>query len=282
MKSSGAYDALSEEDSGNQETEYILNGVTPFDSNIFRVYMGEDIRSIRSMLKRYTYNYAHIELETGNSNDFNNVTDIFCNAFPLGPSTGGYGTSGYLSGLGSTIDVHMTYLRYYCQAYVGYRGGIKWKIILSQGQTVGYISAYRLPISDTTKSNSAYRNGINTSDNTAAKQNILSVTGANSWASECGIHFQDNRSTTTCAFEIPYYFSTRYTELHSTIADTDDSLELPYQSFGVQYSFGPSTAATGSAPPLETAFALNYVAGGEDFTFFFFIGQPPMTVRRDL
>jgi len=108
---------------------------TPVNSQIFQVLMGENIRSVRELLKRPSYyrTFTNISDDTPDASaTFFGQIVVPPFPFPSGFSTaltyGGYLSDSYL---GSTTDyfnqVGVTPLSYFWRCFTGWKGSIRWK-----------------------------------------------------------------------------------------------------------------------------------------------------------
>lgn len=279
-QSNNAYTAQPNEDDPDQMSAYVLNGDSSGadNSEMLSVYMGEDIRSIRAMIKRYVPHAYWAKLyNNATSNSINFASCIQPN-FPIGRAGGPYGSSG-LDYVTTSADVWMTYLRYYCQAFIGYRGGIRWKFVLN-GQT--QYSPFELWVNrsndfDNNMSIEQYEtlhgdirglNVLNIMDTT----NSDFLTNANGAA---GVLAMPYTNTNAISYELPYYHPTRYAEIH---CETSGTTNFDYNN-GLWSNHGVTSMSSitgGTTTFLQCIYQRSYCAGAEDSSFFFFIGMPPI------
>merc|ERR1711862_171736 len=96
------------------------------------VFFGEQVVSIRELLKRYC---LHSGYTTGKfADEYAGVTMNLTQ--PDFPFYKGYCPSGPHDSVdGSFAYSHMTYLNYFAPCYVAYRGGIRWKYLATRNAT---------------------------------------------------------------------------------------------------------------------------------------------------
>lgn len=274
-QSSSAYVAQAAEDDPDQTTAYVLNGVASGKDNseMMNVYMGEDVRSIRSMIKRYCAHNIYTKLGDVAVGNLALVTITQPN-FPTGRSGGPYGSSG--TDQFSTFNrCWLTYLRYYAQAYVGFRGAIRWKAVrLGTFSTDFDLQCNRL-----------VENDINL---TVAKHDILYAnTDQNQYIqfmdptepgngggqlSSSGMIVQPSTNSNAIAYEVPYYHPTRFADIHSDDVITDGFTF--FNGMTQTHMITSSFANASTSDPLESAYLRTFCAAGEDASFFMFIGMP--------
>lgn len=275
-QSGSAYDAQPNEDDPGQIPAYVLNGDTPGadNSTMLSIYMGEDVRSIRAMIKRYC---PHgIFAKVFNNVASNNTALAACRQpnFPIGRAGGPYGSSGLDYELGAA-NVFMTYLRYYAQAFIGFRGGLRWKAIFNPvavnqyGLAVMRSNIYTrdMDINQNTVTNGAIR-GLQLAD-------FMDVTSpAASYADGVsGVNVQPYVNTNAISYELPYYHPTRFADIH---CETSSVVNFDFNN-----GLWANHSVVVDSPIINTNFnpasyVRTFCAASEDSSFFFFIGMPAM------
>lgn len=263
-----------EENAPDQDTTYLINGsycgCDPTKSN---VYFGESVVSIRSLLKRYTA-YRPL-VTTGLTASTITSVDFTQFNFPNGPGPS-YGSSIASDltpiGGGAYNICNLTYLRFFMQAYIGWRGGIKWKVVLNDNSaSFGVIKVARNPARiNGEQVNNIVMRGTGTSILNTAKRYLLD--GAND-SMLAGGQVNSESVNSSLEYEVPLYAPYRYVETNEPFIGAVADRER-YQS---HYNGGGHYLAYVSA--IETIenplYFETYVAAGEDFSLFFFIGAPP-------
>lgn len=292
------------ENAPNMPTDYVMNGnyrVEDVDAN--SIYMGEVVASVRTMLRRYNY-HRSISHNLGGLQD--NETGIWEVHFqqrdlPNGPGVypGNEGSAITTASIGSPTPVPtpyninvLTYLRYYCQAYVGYRGGVRWKVVCYRSERLQHwpLQVQRRRVGFATELTDTVRIALNSLQDTirwptyAQRMIANSLTGTRSTA---GIHVSATGVNPTLEYELPFYSHYRYGELHEP-QTVPSNVTLPFR-YRTIMQHGHSVATFWS-PIYQGAEVTNgetyqqniqfdnYVAAAEDFTFFIFIGAPPILV----
>jgi hypothetical protein len=265
--SESAYGKQFQEDDPNQSDEYILNGDTvQMSPHMMEVYMGEDVRSIRSMLKRYCEYLIVSNIAVSNAN----YVVLQLSNLPTAPTPTNieYGSVTAIDGaFMSMANVPMTYFRYYYRAYIGFRGSIKYKVgLCNTGPSNIYLQANRrnrniVQISadtfDMDGESVSARNAI-----IAANPGLLSGGIVNPGAAGGGL-----------AYELPFYERVRYIDLHL------DESTLGATPFGNQSKHQITTYCCAPGDGFVNPQYFTYTACGEDAAFFFFIGVPPMRYK---
>lgn len=273
QESSGAI-VTHQENAPEHDTMYVLNGnPTCMHAEQSDVYFGEAIVSIRSLLKRYCLHrvLATPENETG---------AIYCNTWdiynvPTGPGpTYGSSNASNLTRIGAGSSPYnicaMTYIRWFMSAFIGYRGGVRWKITFFNEDmdimSVRVVRDYKPQNSGESVSGTAVFTG-GTSVNQVS-QNFLQERTYRSTMSGAAVTAANVNPT--LEYEIPFYSNRRYQE---TGFDPEGSVfvnqpELVSRRHMISYTSRHENANNFSW--IETHCAI-----GEDFSFFFFIGAPP-------
>lgn len=250
-----AYVLGSNEDDPQHTLTYPINGNSTATADT-RVYMGETIGSIRSMLKRYCYQRLFfINEESGFTNTIN-VIDI--PDFPSGRSSFAYSNSGVDDFGTLNSPSAMTYLRYYCQGFVGWRGAIRYKAFYTASSVTTLFGVMRGASIGVNTSRSF--SNVNKSSPLASEINDMQNNCAYLESTRGSVIVPLGNSA-SIEYELPFYSVLRYGELHS-----------PNTGIYSEVNRHHSLLASTTAPTESIAY---FVAAGEDLTFFFFIGAPP-------
>jgi hypothetical protein len=225
--------------------------------NTYDVFYGESITSFRQLLKRYNYHSSVLAPTTAAGfytwtiadRDFPRYRGKFSDAINI-PVTGAV----------SINNAKLTMLNYLTPAYVGYRGGIRWKYLLSADSVTG------------TTFQRVYRNndrgGSYTS--TVVVKNVSTValfsqTQATALSSlQAGGEVTYTRNQPALEFETPYYEPYRFSMAKG----------LTLAGYGPTYADLVHIIST-DLRVTTTGYYDRYCAAGEDFTLFLFNGMPP-------
>lgn len=272
-ESSNIVSLSNQEDEPYQSTHYVLNG--DYDDGVTdlqQIYFGESVVSIRSMLKRYCA-FAWLPKMTVAPPGSLQNTRLLLHTFPSGRCINNYGSSRVLPvAIANTNGgPMMTYLRYYCQAFIGFRGGIRYKFmsVLNNYGWNYYVTRFATRIdaqvvAATEIAAVAEPSGALVAtrwDTFAQKQN-----------SAAGIAVSPAPLGTGVLCEIPFQQPLRFAHIHETDATNIRGSGM-YDAFGIG-----NLGINYSANDAQTGFEM-YVAGAEDATFFFFVGAPPALVN---
>lgn len=271
-----------EENDPNQNTAMVINGTyCRCDPMSNLVFFGEQIVSIRSLMKRYNF---HRPLTVGGLT----VDQLYSKSFrvfnfPVGPGPS-YGSSvaSPITPIGGPANYNicaMTHVRYFAQGYIGWRGGIRWKAVFVKGQgDSGLIKVARSSARCTVESIDVdIMRGTGVTVLNTAKRYLASDPNANALE---GFGVNSALVNPTFEYELPLYHSFRYVEVSEpVIADTTENLK--YQG---NYNGGCHFVATLDRNADADSFGTveTYCAIGEDFSFFFFIGASPYWDRDTL
>lgn len=296
----------SSENLSNQSTEYIINGSyrkEDVDGN--SIFMGEVVSSIRSMLKRYCYhrsvswNAPNDEANFGIYNYWFRQRD-----FPNGPGiyAGNEGSGITYAVVGSPPASQrynicaMTYIRYYCQAFGLYRGGVRWKLVHYGSEGLQHfptmvtrerVQRQALGANEfVTQDQIALHTEVDAIRHSTYAQQMLITRGFHE--SMNGVDVKLTGVNPTLEYELPYYFNYRYGELHEPQVpvyqfEQNNSLHMHYHNVSKLYQ--PIPKIQMNATILVTGnwcwdqqFDC-YVAGSEDLAFYLFLGAPPLMLN---
>lgn len=261
-----------------QDSMYILNGnYKTLQLEQSQVYFGEHIVSFRSLMKRYIY-HRSLDVTVVPSPPAGGavyLTEFVVRNLPNGPGLP-YGSSvgGTLTPVSGAIIYNicaMTYIRYVMSAYVGYRGGLRWKV-----------AAYtQLNDSAALRVSRASASSIETSsqtlllDSTTTRSQLAQRFLANGEAysySHGGSSEVATDVNPVLEYEIPFYHRYRYAECNGAGTVSGNNLEEPCHVINVTAKQNDNN----SLGWLEFNSSI-----GEDFSLFFFIGAPP-TMSSDV
>lgn len=292
------------ENAPNQPTQYVLNGeyrMVDVDAN--SVYMGEVVASIRSLIKRYNYHRSISFNDPAESNG--TVRGVYYFTFTQRDFPNGPGNYAGNEGSGITYAVVnpgpasqpynicvMTYLRYFAQAFVGYRGGVRWKAICYRSERLQHwpVQVQRRRVGPIAEIASNTIIGPNSSPfvdtfRQSSYAQIMINDALTNVRSMAGIHATVTGVNPVLEYELPYYAQYRYGELHEP-NPTGGSVPVLYQSLRQHghtlATFGnpiwPQTpSGSTNNIPQDIQFDM-YVAASEDFAYYIFIGAPPILV----
>ena len=245
-------------------TTGILNSVDEKSS----IFYGERIKSVRQLLKRYTYyrTFSHGR-QTGAVFDTNPVRwKIYNKAMPAQP---GFDPNGpdTTAALTSYTYVGPSYINYFKNAFAGWRGSIRYKYLPTNGTTTSSsIQRY---------SNPTYRQIASTLRVLSSVEYTPGTTTADVWAynntvsnhSSSGMAVTQNKSQDALEVEIPYVLPIRFSSTEGNYNT------LASNTLANSYPGGDGYLAT-----FDTSngyLSVNtFVAAGEDFTLFGYLGAP--------
>lgn len=264
-----------DENDPTQDTTMILNGsYCPCDPNSNLVYFGEQIVSIRSLMKRY--NFHRPLVVDGLTADQVYLTSFIVFNFPTGPGpTYGSSLASPLTPIpgGASYNVcAMTHIRYFAQGYIGWRGSIRYKAVNLKGQgDSGLIKVARSSgrtVAESVSTQIVRGTGV-IATNTARR---YLATGPASNVME-GFNMNSAIVNPSLEYELPLYNAFRYVEVNEPVI-ADATEQLKYQG---NYNGGAHFIATTTRNVDSDSFGTleMYAAIGEDFSFFFFIGASP-------
>jgi hypothetical protein len=250
----------------------LMSGVQIHEEQKPFVFYGEKISSIRQLLKRYChYRTVFSDIESGGVYNANLATFQF--HFKAMPGELGYDTSGADVTNAATPYWYAspTFINYFKGAYAGWKGSIRWKF-LPNSNNIASMSVHRVEsnanrealsdgravISQTTAPGSSYSR--------YAYRGVLKTSG-----SVAGTAITMNRTMDSLEAEIPYALPIRFSEVQGEYLPAGtNTLEKSYPG-GNAFHLTLNTNTGGAYVTFDT-----YVAGGEDFTFFGFVGAPPV------
>jgi len=253
----------------------------PVSDHMMDVFFGEEITSIRQMLKRYCFHtfMPLTKLEEGLRNRMYRVTT------PDFPYYNGFNPGSDDSGVIDATNYKFsytqnTYLNYFTPAFVAYRGGIRWKKLAHRGGGAGLVdytgehfSIVRssgavdtnLILPGTGDANNAYKPFIRSENlnplrfrDTAARASAFMSSFA-----PVGFLTPADRNP-ACEVDLPFYSNRRFMCARRIKNLEDRQLDDELPPVHVTTTMGCFSATE------------NFVAAAEDFSLSFFIGVPVM------
>jgi hypothetical protein len=225
------------------------------DNPSTHVFFGESFKSIRSLLKRYCYHQC-----------FTNTKAEFViteKNFPVEP-----GKSKHPRHRTAALEpynyTNMTYLNWFKPCYLGWRGGLRSKYISINptAHSITSVIRYSEPIREADCGIRDYE--ISDLDLAQANDELNALLGATS-GSDLTVTTVDG----ACEVEFPFYSQNRYAPGRKFLNGDDDDKWM-----GNDHYHKVFTRYVSTVQPL-----LRYVAAGDDFSFFFFVGQPGVRYR---
>lgn len=263
-----------QENMPEQDVMYVLNGnPKTLDLKQSDVYFGESVVSIRSLLKRYNFHRVLL-LETPATVPRKQIMLTTYNIFncPVGPGrTYGNSVAGALTPIVDADPFYnlctLTYLQYFLHAYVGYRGGIRWKIsAFTKSSNKASIRVAR----EGTQSIEIANSLVVAEDGLSKSQTAVKFIGATTYhRNHCGVAATVGNVVPTLEYEIPFYHKYRYAECNDSPANGPNVLSDRTHALSFTHEVDNAT---------DIGWVETHCAVGEDFSLFFFIGAPVLLV----
>ncbi len=276
--SGGGSQVTNQENAPEHDMYYVLNGrncsYCPEQSD---VYYGEAIVSFRTLLKRYNF---HRMLATTNENL--TAPSVLLNQFRLwtvpvgpGPSYGSSVASALTQienpGVQNYNICAMTYMRYIIPAYIGYRGGIRWKYTCTNSNqdrmllkvTRGTIPLFQEAYSATELSGVGYSRSMTAQ----IAYNNGTIAGATGGSAQTAPSVNP-----TLEVEFPFISNFRYAECNEPPSQSPP--DSRYSQFAWQNHYLTVMAYYPSAEAPNYVIWDSHCSTAEDFSLFFFIGAP--------
>lgn len=222
------------------------------------VYFGESIPSIRQLLKRYTKAFSNLLVGAAGTRVLTFEADF--------PPYRGYLANGRHLTVGSVASniVNTTPLHWFTPCYAGRRGAMRSKYVF-KGAQAGAL--YDVSIERGPDQNNA-------GNYLESAQGYDYTTFSKFAASQPGVCSQNGADYTNCNIqpilenEFPFYATTRFRNNRNLVKNID--------GYGGQYH-----TLLISIPAANTSYD-RYVSVGEDFTLFWWQGQPPVIINQTL
>jgi len=220
--------------------------VSNFDPH-HMVYHGDPVVSWRQCLKRYCF---HSVTCVGDG-ALTEARKLLTHSLAAFPNYRGCDPTGLVTTPGGRVNYSMmTILNYVVPAYLGFRGGIRWKLHWRQNNTADMFNVSRSPAI------SSY--ALVESPSARDEMDFWAANGIfDVWS---GSMLTSGQYNPIAEFELPYYSNKRFYNARNGRINT------AYE--GDFFTTSLYTAGSGS---LET---MNYVSGSEDFSTFFFLNVP--------
>jgi len=223
-------------------------------------FMGESVPSFRCLLKRYNLWRRESPRATGSTESYNVLRR---SAYPF--LRGALPNAVDTRPSGSYNIVNTVLLHWISNAYAGWRGSIRYKIMHHGAVEVnkGMVYVQRMPIGN--YSNVKFTFGGYTTNDDAASSAIIDKTGnpLDAVTGPNGAAYANMAVNPNIEFEMPYYSPYRFMPgrklSHTTANEYCESYMMTY---------------TGAANDFN--FMDFHVAAGEDFQTYFWLGLPPV------
>jgi hypothetical protein len=258
-----------------------MGGKHELSDNTNKVFYGEVIRSMRTLLKRYS---RHEKIPVNITGTSGEVIDVYCKRRNM-PFVPGYTSEGINAvrpqllplTFGRYMHGYLPFVRYISLAYVGWRGSLRY---VAEFSDCGQSSA------DSNWTGKFYvgvdqddgQNDIRTIETTRDPHSVAGVLDPASLAStynnsrkmmgHTGTALTIGSVNQLASFEVPFYSNYRFCPAryesvrYGSVTDRIDPM------WGAFLTFAPGSQ--------HTEYVDTYVAAGEDFTCFWFIGAPVM------
>jgi hypothetical protein len=244
----------------DQEVAPIGDGKHDQDDNTFLVFFGERILSIRSLLKRYCLHSGHASKAVA-LKDLRTIT-INRNSFP---NYKGHDPTGIddIVGPAKYNFSNNTYLNYFTPAFVGRRGSIRYKHTYDSvlSHVMGRLSVSRAPDVSTY---STVEFALSTELGSISENHRDLTFPSKGYA---GVALSSNHVVGCLETDIPYYAPVRFSFARTKEVNTGLAVDYTNEAF-ISEEF---PRAHDSVTALS-----RYVAAGEDFSLYLFIGVPVM------
>lgn len=257
---SGAFDEVVVENKNaprNEDAKETIAMCEPLTDNTDAVYMGEAVVSMRTLLKRYCYQTSLYGVTTATPT----VQQLYLTDYPANRGYSLYGmvlrTANNYNPTNTTI---MNYLGY---AFIGYRGGVRRKVIVNSSDIGGTNSSV---VCRTAATRSVAAIAARAVTDTITSQDAFAVRRLNSqWPNTTsGGHLTVTRHQPNLEYEVPFYRNYRFGSTRNT---------------GGRFTFSADDyghiICTQTPANATTSYDI-YVAGSEDSQFLCFQGCPPM------
>lgn len=244
-----------------EETIVKLGTSLTYDDMKALVFFGEAFTSIRQLMKRFTY-YRYQKMDDATSA---NAYRLYYQNMPsmpyyFGPdATDGIDT---IAG-GAGFNTGTTFMQYFSQAYAGWRGGIRYKMVptsASAGSTLFWTR----------------QNGRTDAYSQAPQQTAMTAAGTfNAALSDGALVFEDttsgasgtNRNMLSKEVELPYASPYRFSLTSRDVYSNSESFYFP-GGYSTRWIYSSGT----TFHPADAL--ITYCAVADDFTFTGFVGAP--------
>jgi hypothetical protein len=241
----------------DQEVAQIGNGEHDQDDNTFLVFFGERILSIRSLLKRYCLHSGHASKAVTHKDLHTMVVNR--NSFP---NYKGHDPNGIDTIIGGNYNFsNNTYLNYFTPAFVGRRGSIRYKHTYDSAlsNVMGRLSVSRAP-DVSTYSTSDFELA---QESATVSRNHRDLTFPSK--GYAGVALTSNHIVGCLETDVPYYAPVRFSFARRKEINTGLALDYTDEAFIAEEFPRCHDSVTALS---------RYVAAGEDYCLFLFIGVP--------
>lgn len=232
------------------------------DNPNMHIFFGESFRSIRALLKRYCYHQA-----LGKRNTEYPFGWVESN-FPVEPGvsraprhiTGGPGFTAY-------NYTAMTYLNWFTPCYVGWRGGLRSKFVPCSYDKPGYLAVRRAGRAVDQADCGHFGLDLQTANFGGWQSILLNMCGIGA-GTDIIYPYVDG----SMEVEFPFYVNKRFAPARAFLDGSAGDAERNERGENAGHvGFYDTGSIEGSI--------LRYVAAGDDFSLFMFIGSPPIYRR---
>jgi hypothetical protein len=228
----------------------------PIVDHTDEVYIGESIVSFRTLLKRYSYHTSLYGVTTASAN----VQQLFLTDYPANRGYSAYGM--VLRTANNYNPVNTTLMNYLGYAYVGFRGGVRRKVVINSSDIGGSNTAVvsRIPTQYIPAIAAKAVADVTTTQNAFAVQRVNSQM-PNTYN---GAHVTLTRHQPALEYEVPYYRNSRFSSTRNLGTQGTFAADL----YGHAISIETPANAT-------TSYDI-FVAAAEDVQYLCFQGCPPL------
>lgn len=255
----GTFEEVSEDNKNapqNPDAKETIAHCIPTDDETDKVYFGESIVSFRTLIKRYSL-WSSLYAANGAT------AGSLIMRFPSFPGPRGYTATGAVLKTANYYNPsNTTLINYLAYAFLGFRGGMRWKIVLNgSNANDGCSQICRLP--DNTPPTTGW---LSVAADVTTTPLAYSVNRVNNQlpTGQAGAHLTILKLNNSLEVEAPFYQRWRF-------------LSPRFLQTATQYSAIVDTLQmTTQAPPNAIYNYDMYVAAAEDTTFIGFQGAPPL------
>lgn len=167
-----------------------------------KIFHGDPVLSLRTLLKRYTYSCAYSPQFTALGIQ-RYTWRLVLPQMPMYPGRAPLAVHVATSAINFTS---MTLLNYFTPAFLARRGGIRHRFVAGLGCPIEHAAVYRAPVAG--YSNTSSQLPLNTSPSLAARMHRVEHRGVTNGVS--GMSITPNISVTPLDIEVPYFAPVRY------------------------------------------------------------------------
>jgi hypothetical protein len=256
---------------GEPQKQVAGNNPGSIDSNLYLVYAGEAVKSLRQLLRRTNLSYVHSE-PTTMIDDENYIVKQKFGRFPCyrGYDTiGGIHTAKGIIATTTTFKynfVQMTAYNWLAPAFIAQRGSMIWTFNVQSPSTQSSVKVYRAPQNNSATSNS-FSSALNGSVSANAKYYL-----ANTDAGIAGMALTNQLTNSGLSVLCPMYSALRFESTNPRKINDVSSID------GADHDGLILEVATiGNSATASTDFRIwKYVSIGTDFNLHFFLNVPTL------